>query len=148
MTAGVDLVARKDDRGILVAKTGQGGWAVDRPFGESRERAFAEVLLADTRTVRIEHKHDRKCRHTGNLCVEFAQKTGPSGIATTQSERWAFELLDDCWLLVPTKRLVEVHDVALARGMWKPTGDFGNNSSLFPPCWLIRGPHSGPCSYA
>lgn len=129
-----------------IVKPGERGWVMDRAYGESRERAFAEVLLADTMILRIEHKADLKCRHTGNICVEFEQVTGPSGLSTSRAERWAFELLDGSWLLVPTHRLREVATRARNEGLVRDTGDFGNKSALVPACWLIRPPHKGGCA--
>lgn len=145
VTRDFDLIVSRTPERLRIVKPGDRGWSVDRPYGEDRERAFAEVLLADTMVLRIEHKTDRKCRHTGNICLEFEQVTGPSGISTTRAERWAFELLDGSWLLVPTHRLREVGTYAWNQGLVKNTGDFGNKSVLFPPCWLIRPPHADGC---
>jgi hypothetical protein len=141
----IDLVVRRENDKLRVVKPGT-DWAISKQYGETGERAFAHALLADTQIVTIEHKRDRWCQHSGMIFVEFDQRTGPSGISVSRADRWAFELLDGCWLLVPTKRLIDVHNVAVDMGLVKDGGDFGNRGSRFPPCWLIRAPHNtGDC---
>ena len=58
--------------------------------------------------ARVEVKSDAIARRTGNLFVEYRQRGRPSGIAVTEAEYWAFEYDQDCWLVVPTQRLLEI----------------------------------------
>lgn len=112
------------------------GFDIDVAHGEFREGALAQVL-ALRYGDRIEVKSDFKCRTTGNLCLEYAQKGRSSGLAATTADWWAFEYYDDCWLIVPTVILRRLARRAWLEGRRRPTGDNGNESVLLPIAWLF-----------
>lgn len=107
------------------------GFDIDLRHGQSREDAFARVLGE----ARVEIKSDAIARRTGNLFVEYRQKGRPSGIAVTEADYWAFEYDDDCWLVVPTDRLLEVaRDIYANRpDLRRSGGDFNRYDGVLVP---------------
>lgn len=113
---------------------------VDLAYGEARESAFVTAL----RRCHAECKSDRKARITRNIAVEFRQGSTergagqPSGIAKTDSDWWAVEYADDCWLVVPTPLMKQLARRANDMGRVKMCGD-GNRfeCALVPVDWLI-----------
>src|SRR5262245_29737283 len=92
------------------------GFDKDLLFGQAREDAFIRTVLGN---AYLEHKADEKARETGNIFIEFessalsdgfGSKT-PTGVSVTTSSRWAQEFDDDCWILVPTHRIVRLVDI-------------------------------------
>lgn len=113
---------------------------VDLRDGKAREDAFVHVLLRS----RVEHKRDFLCVETGNLAIEYQQKdrdglVRPSGISITEADYYAFEFLENRWMLVLTAELKNLTRRAIKDGRHKWIGD-GNNhhNALVPIGWLIR----------
>lgn len=83
------------------------GFDKDLRDGKAREDAFVHALLGD----KVEIKSDAIARRTRRVFVEYMQLSRrteqwePSGIKTSTAHRWAFEVNDDCWLLVPAVRV-------------------------------------------
>jgi hypothetical protein len=89
--------------------------------------------------ARIEVKSDGKCQSTGNLFVEYKQKGRPSGLATTEAQRWAFEYAPDCWIIVPTQRLRGLCRLAYKQKRIQKGGDHNEYEGvLLPIQWLVR----------
>jgi hypothetical protein len=121
------------------------GFDRDLLFGQAREDAFMRVFLGGS--CYLEHKSDQKARDTGCLFIEFetsAQPQGmgakrPSGVGATESQYWAHEFNDGCWIIVPTdliKALIaRLHPRAL---VW--AGDYNRfHGALLPWRWLLTG---------
>lgn len=100
-----------------------------------RDLGFA---LMSRGTNTIEHKRDCGTVGTGNLFVEYAQPSGPSGIAATTADSWAFEYDENCWLIIPRARLTRLCRVAYKQGRTAKGGD-GNRyrGVLLPIRWLV-----------
>jgi len=114
------------------------GFDIDLSEGKARESSLASILCE--RSTKVEVKSDKKCRHTGNLFIEFEQPSGPSGIATTEAGWWAFEFLDDCWLALPTQRVKELARRAYREGRIRQGGDYNNyRGVLVPIAWVLNG---------
>lgn len=113
------------------------GFDLDLEQFAAEEAALAFKLLSSG--VRfIEHKRDCIATRTGNLFVEYSQPSGPSGIATTTSDSWAFEYDEQRWIIVPTHILRTAARLAYLGGKRVPGGD-GNNFDgvLVPVRWLV-----------
>jgi hypothetical protein len=105
------------------------GFDIDLRDGECSERSLEHIIRFGT----VEVKRDEKCRQTGNIFIEFSQKGRPSGIAVTTADFWAIEFADDCYVLIPTRKLK-----ALARSIWKTKGhvnggDYNNYCGVLVP---------------
>ncbi|HEY4096372.1 MAG TPA: hypothetical protein VGM33_12710 [Baekduia sp.] len=115
------------------------GFDLDLRHGEAREQALVHTLLE----ARVEAKSDSKCRHTGNLFIEYRHRGQPSGLAATTADRWAFEFDDDCWLIVPTGRVREAARRALAEDRRALGGDFNQSEgALVPIRWFVARTHT------
>lgn len=113
------------------------GFDIDLRQFQQREAALAMVLMSRG-TNTIEHKRDCITVRTGDLFVEYHQPSGPSGLAATTADQWAFEYDDNCWLLVPTARLKTICRVAYQQGRVTSGGDRnGFAGVLLPIRWLI-----------
>jgi len=113
------------------------GFDLDLRQFQQRETALAMVLMSRGVNT-IEHKRDCGTVRTGNLFVEYRQPSGPSGIATTTADQWAFEYDENCWLLVPTDRLRALCRVAYQRGKVTTGGDRNRyHGVLLPIKWLV-----------
>lgn len=113
------------------------GFDIDLRDGKAREDAFAYVVLR----ARVEVKSDQIARRTGNVFVEYQQKGRPSGIATTEADWWAFEVNDDCFVLVPTERVKLVADYVMANcpDKRKDGGDYNMYKGVAVPVnWLLQ----------
>lgn len=113
---------------------------IDLRYGKAREDALIHELLQS----RVEVKSDRKCRTTGNLAVEYEQRLvdgtpQASGIALNNGvHRWAFEFDDDCWLIVPKQRVVELARRAVREGRHGWIGDNNDHHcALVPIAWFV-----------
>lgn len=111
------------------------GFDIDLLHGKAREDAFAHVLTR----AKVECKSDGKCRSTGNVFIEFRQRGRDSGIKTTTADWWAIEYADDCWVVLPTQRLI-----ALARQAYRVKGSVRGGDGdeyegvLIPIEWFVR----------
>lgn len=113
------------------------GFDIDLRKFQQREAALAMVLLSRG-TQLIEHKRDCGTVRTGNLFIEYAQASGPSGIATTQADTWALEYDENTWLLVPTRRLLQLCRLAYRERRRTRGGDYDRQRGvLLPLRWLI-----------
>lgn len=113
------------------------GFDLDLRQMQAHEASLAMVLMARG-TVTIEHKRDFGTVRTGNLFVEYAQTSGPSGIATTEAHTWAFEYDEGHWLLVPTTRLRQLCRVAYREKRRARGGDYNRQHGvLLPVRWLV-----------
>lgn len=112
------------------------GFDIDLLEGKAREDAFAYVILK----ARIEHKCDEKCRVTGNIFIEYRQKGRPSGISVTTADWWAIEYDENCWILIPTKRLKALARRVAADVKRRVKGGDNNqyDGILIPIEWLVR----------
>jgi hypothetical protein len=118
------------------------GFDKDLLFGQAREDAFMRTLLGG---AYIEHKADEKARETCNLFIEFETsrlpdgfgEKHPSGVAITKATRWAQEFDDDCWILVPTTRILRLVECS-----WKVWGGDNNRFHGALVSWrsLLRPP--------
>lgn len=118
------------------------GWDIDFRDGLLREDAFARVARLGT----VEHKRDHGYINTGNLYVEYKQRTSrgwePSGIAVSTADHWAFEFLPDTWLVIPTDKLrAVVRKYGLENPGRSVFGGDNNNTRgiLIPLAALVRG---------
>jgi len=82
--------------------------------GQIAERRLAKLLAG-----KIEVKSESYLwRRTGNICVEYEQNGKPSGIAATEADWWAHELMDDereqtvAIILVPVERMHQLCSMA------------------------------------
>jgi len=90
----------------------QKGWDIDLEYGLRGESMVRSVLQDKSK---IEVKTDRLAHATGNVAVEYSYKGLPSGIATTESDMWAFVLYkSDLIIFISTKHLK-----AIARRYYK-----------------------------
>jgi len=105
------------------------GFDVDLRVGEASEDALVHVMLES----RVEVKHDRLCRETGNLFVEYRHRDRPSGLSTTLASRWAFEYDEDCWLIVPTSKVKAEARRAFDEGMSVTAGDRNDSQGVLIP---------------
>jgi hypothetical protein len=122
------------------------GFDKDLLDGQAREDAFVRTMF---RGAYIEHKLDEKARETGNLCIEFETsklpdgfgEKEPSGVSVCESERWAQEFDEDCWVLLPTSRIRRLVGPA-----WKVWGGDHNrfHLALIPWRWLLKPPPDQP----
>lgn len=102
---------------------------MDLKHGQVAEGSVASVLMS----LKVEVKNDKQALNTGNLCIEYKQDSGPSGIEVTEATWWAFKLSEEIILIIETQRLRQVY----ARYKSDPkncklTGDNGNWSVLVP----------------
>ena len=113
------------------------GFDLDLRQFASREAALAMVLMSRGVNT-IEHKRDCGTVRTGNLFVEYRQPSGPSGIATTTADMWAFEYDENTWLLVPTRRLLQLCRLAYRERRRTRGGDYDRQRGvLLPVRWLV-----------
>lgn len=113
------------------------GFDLDLRQMQAHEASLAMVLMARG-TVTIEHKRDFGTVRTGNLFVEYRQPSGPSGIATTTADMWAFEYDENTWLLVPTDRLRRWCRLAYRQKRRTRGGDYQRQRGvLLPIRWLV-----------
>ena len=114
------------------------GFDIDLSEAKKRERSLAAILAS--KGMKVEVKSDKECRNTGNLFIEFEQPSGPSGIATTEAEWWAFEYHDDCWLIVPVHRVRQLARRAYRLGQIRRGGDHDKyRGVLVPLMWFVDG---------
>ena len=112
---------------------------IDLREGKAREDAFVHVLLRS----RIEHKRDHKFAETGNLAIEYQQRypdgeVAPSGIAISEAGAWAFEFLENSWLVVPTEAVKVLARRAIKDGQHAWIGDGKNHhTALIPIEWFF-----------
>jgi hypothetical protein len=113
------------------------GFDLDLRKFQMNEAALGMVLMSRG-TNTIEHKRDCGTIRTGNLFVEYRQPSGPSGIAATTADSWAFEYDDNSWLIIPRERLMRLCRIAYKQGRTAHGGD-GNryHGVLLPIRWLI-----------
>lgn len=122
---------------MTAGKNTRAGFDIDLRQFQQRETALAMVLMAKG-TNTIEHKRDCGTVRTGNVFVEYRQPTGPSGIAATTADQWAFEYDENCWLLIPTERLKALCRIAYKQGRVVKGGDRNRYTGvLLPIRWLI-----------
>jgi hypothetical protein len=113
----------------------------DLQLSQSDKRVnHLSARLSETYGDRIEVKSERHIwETTGNLCIEYRHRGKPSGIAATDAEWWAHELIDSnervvMTLMVPTDRLK-----ALCRKLYKSghyrkgMGDAGQSDFVLVP---------------
>lgn len=113
------------------------GFDLDLRKFQQREAAMAMVLMSRGVNT-IEHKRDFGTVRTGNLFVEYRQPSGPSGIATTTADMWAFEYDENTWLLVPTDRLRRWCRLAYRQKRRARGGDYNRQHGvLLPVRWLV-----------
>ena len=118
---------------------------IDLRDGKAREDAFVNVMLR----CRVEHKRDKKCGRTGNVAIEIEQKCSdgvvrPSGVMSSEAERWALEYAPECWLIVPTEYVKRLAIEAISEEMDDWIGDGKNHhNALVPIGWFVypRGPY-------
>ncbi len=77
-------------------------FAYDLAFGQEGEKAFVNLT-----NKKVEVKRDRVAHKTGNIFIEYESRGKPSGIATTQSDYYAYFINDVC-VLVETERLKDI----------------------------------------
>ena len=113
---------------------------IDLREGKAREDAFVHILLRS----RVEHKHDKKARRTGNIAIEFEQRSSdgeiwPSGVSITTAEYQATEYAPACWLLTPTEDYKALARRAIREGKHRWVGDGENHhNALVPIEWFVR----------
>lgn len=113
------------------------GFDLDLRKFQEREAALAMTLMSRG-TSTIEHKRDCGTVRTGNLFVEYEQPSGPSGIAISTADTWAFEYDENHWLLVPRNHLLRVCRLAYKQNRTAPGGDHNKYKGvLLPIRWLI-----------
>lgn len=122
---------------------------VSRPATSQRKKFDLQLDQADVREndlaarlsakggKRVELKSERYLwERTGNICIEYRHRGMPSGIAVTEAEWWAHELVDDeervvMTLMIPVDRLKAVCRDNIRRGMVRRgVGDDGNSDVI------------------
>ena len=54
---------------------------------------------------------------TGNVFIEYESRGKPSGLATTQADKWCFKLSEHCYLFTSVKHLKEIaRDIHKSKG--------------------------------
>lgn len=91
----------------------------DLKVGQVAEQKLANMLQSQ----KIEVKRDFKASRTGSVFVEFFSRGKPSGINTTEADYWAFMTSDESVVILPTGRLKELVEEAIAKGNVKRGGD-------------------------
>lgn len=110
---------------------------IDLLFGQEREVTFAEALMIRG-GHRLELKSDQAARATGNVFVEFRQRTGPSGISTSTADWWTIELDDNVFVTMKRERLHALSRQAYRLKGSVTGGDNENVGVLVPVDWLLR----------
>lgn len=123
------------------------GFDLDLEYGEEREELLEKMLTTDKDNVYIECKSEEKAKETGNIYVEYQQKSGGewvnSGIAVTEADLWAEEVRPGTWVLKPievmkdmVRKAINHPDCRVVRG-----GDYNNTKGvLIPESWLVKSP--------
>ena len=102
-----------------------------------REAAF--LSLVRERNVFVEVKSDQRTRDTGNVFVEYAQDTlgcgiwKASGIAASDADYWVEEFDEDCWIVVPPRRIRILVKHWARRGRKRRGGDFNHHKGVIVP---------------
>lgn len=96
------------------------------------ESALAKILAG----AKIELKTESFLwERTGNICIEFASRGKPSGIAVTEADYWVHELKRDgetlVYLMFPVERLK--HLCRTAGRIVRGAGDDGAQSAVILP---------------
>lgn len=115
-----------------------GGFRHDLALGEEYESQLADILKGfGCKTVEV--KADGRSLATGNVFVEFKQPSGPSGLATTEADWWAFYLVGRlAWVLVEKGKLRELCVKAYKQGRTAKGGDYDQYEGvLLPISWLF-----------
>ena len=113
---------------------------IDLREGKAREDAFVHVLLCS----RVEHKRDKIVARTGNIAIEFEQKSSdgkikPSGISITTAAYWVTEYASNNWLINPTEEVKTLARRAIKEGKHRWIGDGDNHhNALVPINWFVR----------
>lgn len=96
------------------------GFNGDLRFGVEREGTLARILRDlgpdGQPTNGVELKADRDAINTHNVYVEYRGEKGPSGVATSTADWWAFEIVGlDVFVILRTERLRALVDAEFAR---------------------------------
>ena len=125
------------------------GWTKDLALGEACQEELVQLLGCKDYTMstgcfkeydliadglKYEVKADRLTQKYGNLCIEYECNGKPSGISSTEADKWAYFVLDsdteytDCYL-IPT----EVIKAAIAEKKYHrvTSGGDGHRAQLY-----------------
>ena len=95
----------------------------DLQLGQLGEKYLNDILA----NKKIEVKTDLQFKDTGNIYIEYESRNKPSGIATTQSDWYAFVLSKEKIILVTTDKLKDICRKYIGTKFDKRGGD--NNTS-------------------
>lgn len=113
------------------------GFDLDLKEGQFHESELAKAMGNPSS---IELKTDFMAAETGNFFIEYAQKSGPSGLKTTTADYWAFKIPQkQCIILVETTRVRELAVRAYKAFGPKSGGDNNQQTGvLIPIRWIIE----------
>jgi len=89
--------------------------------GKLSERKLASILET------VEVKRDFKTRNTGNVAIEYACNSEPSGITSTEAKWWALFINEEVCILIQTCKLRDIVSQYLGTARDVSGGD--NNQS-------------------
>jgi len=95
----------------------------DLQLGQLGEKYLNDILA----NKKIEVKTDLQFKDTGNIYIEYESRNKPSGIATTQSDWYAFVLSKEKIILIETHKLKDICRKYIGTKFDKRGGD--NNTS-------------------
>jgi|TARA_R110002012_G_scaffold143911_4_gene302120 hypothetical protein len=95
----------------------------DLEVGQVSEKALAEIF----ENKKVEVKRDLMARNTGNLFIEFESRGKPSGIATSESEYYAFDI-GELFIILSKENLMSIVSPLMGTAAEVKGGD--NNTSL------------------
>lgn len=129
------MIATLRDTGNFRVQNSVGEEAEARVIKWLRRHGFAVMVNAEGREARqdlwvmatAEVKHDTKAASTGNVFIEVLCRGKPSGLATTCSHIWIFDVGDGELVLIPTSKLKEL----ASQGERRVSAD-GNAGRLIP----------------
>lgn len=112
------------------------GFDHDLRLGNEYESDLAIVMKATGDKVEV--KADFLAAKTGNVFVEFSQPSGPSGLATTKADWWAFYIVGThTWLLIQTFQLKKLCRKLLKLNGPVKGGDYDGFAGVLVPMGML-----------
>jgi hypothetical protein len=106
------------------------------------ERRLADIF-AHSKIERVELKSESyQWERTGNICIEFASRGQPSGIAATEADYWVHELKRDgetlVYLMFPIERLKSLCRTGNRRIVHNAGDDGAQSAVILPLSEVLR----------
>tara|TARA_E500000318_G_scaffold101747_1_gene105491 strand:- start:310 stop:663 length:354 start_codon:yes stop_codon:yes gene_type:complete len=102
----------------------------DLALGQLTEKQVADIFSNDKIEVKDE---SAKSRTTGNVFIEFESRNKPSGIATTQADKWCFKLSEVCFLFVSVENIKRIAREILKEKGFVKGGDNNTSKGVLVP---------------